>query len=261
MRLVQISVLILLPLLLSTQVRAAELADIVARGSVRIGVCLGFEPMGFRDSDNQARGYDVDIANLAAAALALDLDLIEVDATSLETILATGKVDFAACGRTVTPRRARDLDFSLPYLRTGLKVLVRKNSPLTGLADLGGGARVVSIRDTTGEALVRDRVPNAKILYVANSSDALLMLRQGQADAYVADAVGVDHLIRLYPDELLALPTLYSNDSFGLVLSKGNPDLLRWLDVFVSTFVTSGQYETLYRKWWHQAPPGISAPW
>lgn len=261
MRLAHLPMLMLLPVLLLTQVRAAELADIVARGTVRIGVCLGFEPMGFRDSNNQPRGYDVDIAILAAEALELELDLIEVDPTNLNAMLAADSFDFAACGMTVTPRRARDIDFSFPYLRTGLKLLVHRNSPVAALDDIGAGTRVVAMRDTTGEALVRARAPGATMLYAGNSGDALLLLRQGQADAYIEDAVGVDHLAKLYPDELVALPAVYSSDSIGLLLPKGHPELLRWLDIFASTFVTSGQYEAVYRKWWDEAPPPIPAPW
>lgn len=240
---------------------AAELADIVSRGSVRIGVCLGFEPMGFRDSDNQPRGYDVDMAGFAAEALGLTLDLVPVNPPSVRAQLAAGDFDFAACGMTVTPRRARDLDFSLPYLRTGLKLLVPRQSPLTGLGDLGAGSTVVAMRDTTGVALVAAHVPEALMRYAGNSGDAVLMLLQGQADAYVEDAVTVDHLASRYADDLVALPQVYSSDAIGLLLSKGQPDLLRWLDIFVSTYVSSGAYAQSYRKWWHAEPPPISAPW
>lgn len=256
-----IRVLWLMLLLVPWPAQGAELADIIARGSVRIGVCLGFEPLGFRDSNNQPRGYDVDVATLAAEALGVPLELVEVNANFLRASLVADQFDFAACGITVTPRRARDVDFSLPYLRTGLKLLVPRRSPLDGLADIVAGTRVVVLRDTTAEALVRERAPGADVIYVGSPSDAVLMLRQGQAEAYLEDTVGVDHLAGRYPDELLALPEVYSSDSIGLLLAKGHPELLRWLDIFASTYVSSGKYAATYAKWWHDAPPPITGPW
>lgn len=256
-----IRMLWLMLLLAPWPAQGADLAEIVARGSVRIGVCLGFEPMGFRDSNNQPRGYDVDVATLAAEALGLPLELVEVNPISLRASLVADQFDFAACGITVTPRRARDVDFSLPYLRTGLKLLVPRQSTLGGLADLVPGTRVVVLRDTTAEALVRERAPGAEVIYVGNPSDALLMLHQGRAAAYVEDALGVDHLAGRYPEELIALPEVYSSDAIGLLLAKGHPNLLRWLDIFASTFVSSGDYAATYAKWWKGAPPPISTPW
>ena len=47
--------------------------------------------------------------------------------------------------------------------------------------------------------------------------------------------------------------------SFGI--RKGNPGLLRWLDVFASTYVSSGRYAETYGKWWGGPPPEITPVW
>jgi ABC-type amino acid transport substrate-binding protein len=59
----------------------------------------------------------------------------------------------------------------------------------------------------------------------------------------------------------VSLSPAYSTDSITLAVRRNNPELLRWLDLFASRFVTSGQYAQSYRKWWGADPPPITAPW
>ena len=62
-------------------------------------------------------------------------------------------------------------------------------------------------------------------------------------------------------DQLQALPDTYSSDAICFGIRKGNPDLLRWLDLFASNYVSSGQYEAAYAKWWGEAPPVLTPIW
>ena len=54
--------------------------------------------------------------------------------------------------------------------------------------------------------------------------------------------------------------------SAGLLISENaslavQRDLLRWLDLFASTYVSSGGYNATYAKWWGEAPPVLTPIW
>jgi polar amino acid transport system substrate-binding protein len=153
------------------------------------------------------------------------------------------------------------VDFSFPYSRTGIKLLVQRGSGIRGFADIGSGERLIVGRDTTGEAVAKRLAPDAELIFVESSGEAALRMRSGEAQAYAQDGALVDFLARIYPDQLEALPEVYSSDAITFGVRKGNPELLRWLDLFASTFVSSGKYAEVYTRWWGAPPPVLTPIW
>ena len=248
-------------LVASVSARAEDFDRITDAGSIKVGVCLNAEPAGFRDSDGKPRGYDVDVATLMAAELGVELELVETTGATRMPDLLSGRIDVIACNITATTARARSIDFSFPYLRTGQKLLVRRDAGIGGFDDIGSTTRFVVGRGTTGEALAQSRAPDADFTYVASPGDALLLLRQGQADAYIEDSLTVDYMAKANPELLLSLPDSYSVDAIAFGIRKGNPELLRWLDIFASIYVSSGRYAATYGKWWGGEPPLLEPVW
>ena len=240
--------------------QADDLQRIIAAGAIKVGVCLSAEPAGFRDGEGRPRGYDVDVATQLAAALDVNLELVEVTGPTRMPQLLSGMIDVIACNITATTERARVIDFSFPYLRTGIKLLIQRNSGIRGFDDIGNRRLVVG-RGTTGETMAGLRAPDAQLTYVENPGQAILLMRQGQADAYIEDSLTVDYIAAAYPDQLEVLPEIYSSDAICFGIRKGNPDFLRWLDLFASTYVSSGSYDATYAKWWGEAPPVLTPIW
>jgi polar amino acid transport system substrate-binding protein len=242
-------------------VRADDLQRILDAGTIRIGVCLDAEPTGYRDSEGNPLGYDIDVAGQVASELGVELELVQVTIASRIPDLVAGRVDIVACNITATTERAKTIDFSYPYLRTAIKLVVQRDSGIAGFADIVAGTRVIVGRGTTGEALMRARAPEADLLFVENPGDAELMLRLRDAEAYIEDSLVVDYIGKAYPEQLMVLPESYSFDAISFGVRKGNPDLLRWLDLFASIYVSSGRYAETYGKWWGETPPELLPVW
>ncbi|MBL8596734.1 MAG: transporter substrate-binding domain-containing protein [Devosia sp.] len=240
--------------------QADDLQKIIDAKTVRAGICLTSEPAGFRDADNTPKGYDVDVANMLAEQLGVALEIVEVEGSTRIPMLLSDKIDVIICNITATTERAKSVDFSFPYLRTGIRLLVQKDGGITGFQDLAG-KKVVVGRGTTGEAMVKQRAPEAELVYIENPGDAILQMRQKKADAYIEDSLGIDWIAKTYPDQLMSLPETYSSDPITLGIRKDNPSFLRWLDLFASTYVSSGRYDETYRKWWGTEAPKLNAVW
>src|SRR5688572_1391031 len=240
---------------------ADDLRDILEAGVVRVGVCLTAEPAGFRDSAGNPRGYDIDVVTLMAAELGVQLELVEVTSSTRIPDLLAGRIDVIACNITATTERARSIAFSFPYLRTGLKLLVQRDAGIDGIEDIGEGTRLVLGRGTTGESFARERLGTAEFIFVENPGDAVLLMRQRDADAYIEDSLAIDYIAKAYPEQLVALPQTYTVDAICFGVRKGNPDLLRWLDLFASIYVSSGKYAEVYGRWWGEPPPPLTPVW
>jgi len=239
---------------------ADELQDVLSAKKLRAGICLDTEPIGFRDAQGQPQGYDVDVAKLLASKLGVELEIVEVLGSTRIPMLLSKKIDIIVCNITATLERAKAIDFSFPYLRVGIKLVVQKDEHITGFGDLKG-KKVIVGRGTTGEVMMKQRAPDNEFIYVDTNSNAILLLRQHKADAYIEDSSNIDYIAKTYPDQLVALPEVYSSDSITFGIRKDNPEFLRWLDMFASIYITSGTYSEYYRKWWGSDPPPLHSIW
>lgn len=241
---------------------AGMLDDIRSRGSVRIGVSLGGEPIGFRDAQNNPVGYDVDVATMLAAKLGVPVEFTDVSGDARISMLVSGQLDIVVANTSATLERAKSVDFTIPYNRAGLRIIVQADSGITKLEQLAGKSIVVG-RGTTGETFIKKAVPDANLVYVDQfAPDGVLQLQQKRVDAAIEDSSLLDYLATKNPS-LVTLAGLYSNDPIGIAVAKGDPEFVRWLDMFVSDYIQSGAYEANYKKWWGPAanPPKLTPLW
>lgn len=238
---------------------AGRIEDIKARGYVRIGVSLGGEPVGFRNAANEPVGYDVDVARQLAAKLGVPARFSDVSSDARISMLMSHQLDLVVANVSITPQRARVVDFSIPYNRSGLRVIAQKSAHVRTLADLNG-KRVVVGRGTPGDAFLRQSAPRATAVYTDNfAPDGVLLLQQKRADAGIEDASLLDYLAS-QDARLETLPTLYGNTPIGIAMAKGDPALLKFVNGFVSDYIKSGAYAANYRKWWgaKAVPPALA---
>lgn len=241
---------------------AGMIDDIRSRGTIRIGVSLGGEPIGFRDAQNNPVGYDVDVATLLAEKIGVPVEFVDVSGDARISMLVSGQIDVAVANTSATLERAKTVNFTIPYNRAGLRILVQKDAGITDLKGLAG-KKVVVGRGTTGESFLKKAVPEAELVYVDQfAPDGVLQLQQKRVDAAIEDSSLLDYLATKNPT-LVTLPGLYSNDPIGIAVAKGDPEFVRWLDMFVSDYIQSGAYQANYKKWWGEAanPPALNPLW
>jgi polar amino acid transport system substrate-binding protein len=241
---------------------AGMIDDIKSRGVVRIGVSLGGEPIGFRDAQNNPVGYDVDVATMLAEKLGVPVEFTDVSGDARVSMLVAGQLDIVVANTSATLERAKSVNFSIPYNRAGLRIIVQKDAGITTLEGLAG-KKVVVGRGTTGEAFLKKAVPDAELVYTDNfSPDGVLLLQQKRADAAIEDSSLLDYLATTN-ENLVTLPGLYSNDPIGIAVAKGDPEFVRWIDMFVSDYIQSGAYDANYKKWWGEKanPPALTPLW
>ncbi|MDB5530984.1 MAG: amino acid transporter substrate-bindinhypothetical proteinotein [Devosia sp.] len=241
---------------------AGMIDDIKSRGVVRIGVSLGGEPIGFRDAQNNPVGYDVDVATMLAEKLGVPVEFTDVSGDARVSMLVAGQLDIVVANTSATLERAKSINFSIPYNRAGLRIIVQKDAGITTLEGLAG-KKVVVGRGTTGEAFLKKAVPDAELVYTDNfSPDGVLLLQQKRADAAIEDSSLLDYLATTN-ENLVTLPGLYSNDPIGIAVAKGDPEFVRWIDMFVSDYIQSGAYDVNYKKWWGEKanPPALTPLW
>ena len=133
---------------LATSASAGKLEDIQKAGVIKVGIALTGEPIGFRDAQNDPVGYDVDVAKRLADVLGVKLEITEVSGAVRITMLQSGQIDVVIANMTANLERAKAVDFTIPYLKSGIKILTREDTGVKTLADLKG-KKVIVGRGTT----------------------------------------------------------------------------------------------------------------
>ncbi len=240
---------------------------ILESGKIRIGIALNGPPIGFRDDAGTPSGYDVDFATKLAESLGgedqkLEIEWVDVDGETRIPALTSGRVDIVFANITGRLDRAKLIDFSIPYLMAGIKMLTPAGSPYKTVEDLNKtGVKVVVARGTTGEELALKYAPSAEIIYVPNFTDQLLQLEQGKADAAFEDSGLIDYAAMQSNGKLEAQEKRYTSDPICIGLPKGDLEFVRWVDMFVSWQITQGFQAETYEKWWGVKPDEMKALW
>jgi polar amino acid transport system substrate-binding protein len=158
------------------------------RGVLHAGVRQDVPGFGSVDEKGQTVGFDVDIAAELARRFGVKIELVPVTAATRIPLLQQGRIDLIAA--TLTHYRERDkvIDFSIGYFWTGQKLMVKRDSNITSLADLAGKRAGTTVGALAIENLVRAQ-PKAIGQTFEGYPEAFLAMQRGLVDAVVADVI------------------------------------------------------------------------
>ena len=167
--------------------REPNLARILRTGRLRVGAPLGEEPYSYKNSaTGQWSGFLVAMAGDLAAALGVELAIVETNWADMVTDLHTGKIDLA-CGPSPTAQRAMFADFSTPLFHDTFAILARQGFAPKSWSELNVPESLVAVdTGSTREEAVRRFAGNAAITGFKTREEALLAVQSGRADCFVA---------------------------------------------------------------------------
>jgi polar amino acid transport system substrate-binding protein len=218
----QVGFSLLLLILSSTHsADAAELDEIQDRGYLIVGVKDNSRPLGFKDSQDQLQGFEIDIARQLAADLLGDAQAVEfrplLNQDRLNALL-DGEVDVLIARMSITAARARLVTFSRPYYVDGA-AFVTRDSTIQSLRDLRQRTiAVLSGSDTI--PTIRSLLPSVRLQGVETYAEAQTLLENGQVDVFAADATVLTGWVQEAPHYHL-IPTLISAEALAIAMPKG----------------------------------------
>ncbi len=95
-----------------------------AQEPLQVGAAV-FPPNVIRSASGDVEGFDLDLWNEVARRRSLAFELEVMPLEQLLEKTRAGEIDVALGGITITGEREADLDFSYPYMESGLRILSR----------------------------------------------------------------------------------------------------------------------------------------
>ena len=201
------------------------LDEIKADGTINIGVFSDKNPFGYVDENGEYQGYDVYFANRLAEDLGVKVNFVSTEAANRIEYLQTGKVDVILANFTVTPERAEEVDFALPYMNVALGVISPDSNVVTTLDDWNAENQMIVISGTTAETFLTKNYPDIPLQKFDSYATAKSALENGGV-AWTNDNTEVIAFAKQNSGYTVGIPSLGSQDTIAPAVSKGNETLL-----------------------------------
>jgi ABC-type amino acid transport substrate-binding protein len=241
-----------------TAASTAAAADLglLEPGKLQVASDIPYAPFEFTEpGSTEAIGFDVDLVKAVAATPGIGITDVEFIKQPFDTIIvsiAQGRFDMSASSFSITPERAKQIDFSDGYFTATQSVMVKTGSDIQGIDDLEG-RRIGAQRGTTGADLAAT-VKGAEVLRYEIIDDAFNALAADRVDAVINDyAVSAYAAERRDDFEIVDRnPTV---ENYGLVFPKDNPALRDAFNAGLAEIRANGTYDEIFRKWFGEDPP------
>jgi polar amino acid transport system substrate-binding protein len=233
---------------------------LVNPGQLTVGTDKPAFPPYFEDDDpTNGKGFESAVAYGVAKNLGFSKDEVKWTVVPFNSSYAPGpkKFDFDINQISITPDRAKVVDFSDPYYVAPQAVVVGKGSDLAGassLADLKDATIGVQIGTTSLDAVNDVIKPSNDPKVFNDSNDVVTALKQNQVDAIVTDLPTGFYITaaQVEGSKIIGQFNAPGGDSFGLLLEKDS-ELTPCVNKALGKLESSGELKQITDKWMGEA--------
>jgi polar amino acid transport system substrate-binding protein len=213
-------------------------------------------PPYFEDNDpTNGRGFESAVAYAIARKLGYAKSAVKWTTEPFNSSYAPGpkKFDFDVNQISITPARAKRVDFSTPYFTAPQALVALKSSDAakaTSLADLANTKLGVQIGTTSLDAVNQVVKPSAQPKVFNDSNDVVTALKQKQVDAVVVDLPTAFFLTaaQVPTAKIVGQFSAPGGDTWGALLQKGSP-LTDCVNQAIGDLKESGALQSLEQRW------------
>jgi glutamate/aspartate transport system substrate-binding protein len=242
------------------------LAKVKSSGVVTMGVRESSGALSYTLGDGKFTGYHVEIcqrvlANLEkAVGRKLEVKYQPVTSQNRIPLVQNGTVDIECGSTTNNAARQKDVAFLPTTFVEEVRIAVKANSGITGIAQLSGK----SVATTTGTTSVQTLRKNEratgldlKEVFGKDHSDSFLLLESGRADAFVMDGAILAGNIATAktPADFKIVGEVLSVEPIAIMIRKDDAAFKKIGDDTIKEMMKSGEVAKLWDKWFMQPIP------
>jgi polar amino acid transport system substrate-binding protein len=224
------------------------LDDIMQAKKIRISTDLAIPPSGMMDSSMKPTGSDVEVAELLAKDWGLELEFVQTTGATRIPNVMTGKADIIISTLSVTPDRAKVIDFTKRYATLQSDIGCLKSLNVKDWPDLKDKTVGVSRGTTQDTTLSNMKDKELKIARYDDDATEVTAAISGQVDcvgtsATIINQIGVKNPARAFESKI-PLATF----DLAIGLKKGEPRLMEKLNGWIAENVKNGKLNAIYKK-------------
>lgn len=237
-------------------------------GTILIGNRSGSIPISFTDSSKRPMGYGIEICTRVAQRIrerlgmpTINIQYVEVDSSNRVPYTVSGKVDIECGSTTNNADRRKQVDFSIPYYISGVRILTRSDTGINSLADLKNKTAVFG-KGTTSVKIIdqfnKERDMKIKITEAPDFDAATADVINKKADAFILDDLLLYGARSKVPspaqDNLVVVGDFLSIEPLAIMMRK-NDKIKAIVDKELYELMRTGEINNIYSKWFERPIP------
>lgn len=232
----------------------SRLAQILERGTLRVGTTGDFNPMSIKDTaTNTLTGFDIDAMNQLAADMGVKVEYVPAEWATLVNGIVSDRFDIFS-GASLSMARAKTVAFSNPYLFAGTVPLVSKKTggKLNSWESINNpNVTVAVLMGTVFEQQARAHFPKAKVRAVEKPATGYQEVLAGRAQVTITSNVEAATLMKTYPDLQVVGNTanMRNKRPFAYPMPQGDDVWLTFVNNWISLKEAEGFFTGLEAKW------------
>lgn len=200
----------------------------------------GFAPYEYYEN-GEIVGVDVDIAREIAKYLGKELVVKDIAFDSIINEVKTGKADFGAAGISYSDDRAKNVDFSINYSVSKQVVIVKNDSNIKNINEISNKKIAVQL-GSIADTYVTENYKDANIVRQKKYLAAIEDLKTGKVDCVVMDELPASEIVASN-DGIKILSGALTNDFYGMIVKKGNKELLDAINKVLENLKSEGKID------------------
>ena len=224
-----------------------------------------FPPYEYKDGNGFA-GIDVEIAQLIADKLGMELEIVDIEFGAIVAGVQSGKYDMGMAGLTVTDERKKSVNFSNSYATGIQSVIVSADSSYVSFEDFYTGfdaegnpsgvkenIKIGVQQDTTGD-IYSSSEPKAwgfgekNVIRYKTGADAVEALKNGKVTAVIIDNEPAKSFVASNTG-LKILEGAYTEENYAICVSKDNTELLEKINKALDELKKEGKIDEIINKY------------
>lgn len=231
---------------------AASLQNVLSRGEIRVGITLA-APWAIRDDEGELQGFEIDVARKLATDMGVRVVFLRYEYSALIRALEAGEIDLIAAGLTISPERARHVNFSQPYATSGIGIATNlaSTASIDRLEQLDDPQfTIAALEDSVAADLAQRILPRAALELFLNADMAATALIAGEVDIYLDEEPVPTFLALEHPESVdapVSRPLLETRAAFAV--ARGDPDFLAYLNAWIEAREADTWLPTTHQYW------------
>ncbi|MDH5763815.1 MAG: basic amino acid ABC transporter substrate-binding protein [Nitrospinota bacterium] len=210
-------------------------------------------PMSFMNDQGQIDGFDRALMEAIAKEAGMQIEMVNVEWAGLLGGLTTGKYDAAISSITILEERKKKMGFSIPYLKSGLAIVVRKETEGIATMDdlLKNNMMVGAQRGTTAYFFLNDH-PAIRNVGYESYGHAVQDLIKGELDAVIGESTGTlyyKNKDKPVFEKIKMAGEILTDEYYGIAVRPDKPALIQTINKALNNLLANGTVERLHQQW------------
>jgi arginine/lysine/histidine transporter system substrate-binding protein len=198
-----------------------------------VGTSIDYPPFAFYRQGKPA-GFEIELISKILSNLNFDFEVQDLPFSSIIAALRSNRIDLSISAITATPERKKNVDFSIPYVRSYTVLMVGKNSKINDLGDLKDcvvGVQAGTTYEILAKKIAKDQ--NFKVHALGKIPELLQEYQSGRIDALIVGNVEAKTFLEINSDfrviaiEATDVEFAIATPQNSLLLEKINQEILK----------------------------------